>query len=87
MPTGRMRAVFMGTPEYVIPVMDVLCSLDAQVVAVYTQPDKPSGRDAPMSRRPLKDMLWNGGSRCFSRHLCGELKRSNSWHPSVQTSL
>ena len=51
---GRMRAVFMGTPEYVIPVIDVLSSLDAHVVAVYTQPDKPSGRGRTYEPLPIK---------------------------------
>ena len=65
MPTGRMRAVFMGTPEYVIPVMDVLCSLDAQVVAVYTQPDKPSGRGRTYEPPPVKKYALERGIEVF----------------------
>ena len=40
-----MNIVFMGTPEYVIPSLESLLSLDhAHLVGVYTQPDKPVGR-------------------------------------------
>ena len=39
-----MRIVFMGTPEYAVPVLWHLSHGDVQIVGVYTQPDKPSGR-------------------------------------------
>jgi methionyl-tRNA formyltransferase len=38
-----MRIVFMGTDEFALPALDSLIS-GHQVVAVYTQPDKPAGR-------------------------------------------
>ena len=34
----------MGTPAAAVAPLEALLSLDAQVVGVYTQPDKPSGR-------------------------------------------
>lgn len=39
-----MRIVFMGTPEFGLPALDSLVSSEHQVVAVYTQPDRPAGR-------------------------------------------
>jgi methionyl-tRNA formyltransferase len=36
--------VFMGTPEFAVPVLDCLIQSEYQVVAVYTQPDRPAGR-------------------------------------------
>ena len=39
-----MRIVFMGTPEFGVPVLRRLVLDGYQVVAVYTQPDRPAGR-------------------------------------------
>lgn len=38
-----MRVVFMGTPDFAVPVLGVLID-DYDVVAVYTQPPRPAGR-------------------------------------------
>ncbi|WP_174292077.1 methionyl-tRNA formyltransferase [Sphingomonas bacterium] len=39
-----MRIVFMGTPEFAVPVLDALVEGGHQVVAAYTQPPRPGGR-------------------------------------------
>jgi methionyl-tRNA formyltransferase len=39
-----MRIVFMGTPEFGVPALEQLTKGEHQVVAVYTQPDRPVGR-------------------------------------------
>lgn len=38
-----MRVVFMGTPDFSVPVLDAL-HRDHEVVAVYCQPPRPAGR-------------------------------------------
>jgi len=38
-----MRIVFMGTPEFAVPILDALATLH-EIVAVYTQPPRPAGR-------------------------------------------
>ncbi|KFI28773.1 methionyl-tRNA formyltransferase [Paenirhodobacter enshiensis] len=38
-----MRVVFMGTPEFSVPVLRALAA-DHEVVAVYSQPPRPAGR-------------------------------------------
>ena len=48
-----MRVIFMGTPEFAIPALKELIS-KAQVVAVYSQPDKPVGRGLQMQASPVK---------------------------------
>jgi len=40
---SRMRVVFMGTPEFSVPTLQLLIR-ETEVVAVYTQPDRPVGR-------------------------------------------
>ena len=49
-----MRVVFMGTPEFAIPPLQYLLLNQCQVVAVYTQPDKPAGRRRSLLASPLK---------------------------------
>ncbi len=44
-----MRIVFMGTPEFAVAPLEHLVLNGYQVVAVYTQPDRPAGR----GRRPV----------------------------------
>ena len=49
-----MRVVFMGTPEFSVPPLEHLVLNQYQVVAVYTQPDKPSGRGRSFVSPPVK---------------------------------
>ena len=38
-----MKIVFMGTPDFAVPILNAV-SKDHQIVAVYTQPPRPAGR-------------------------------------------
>jgi methionyl-tRNA formyltransferase len=49
-----LRIVFMGTPYFAVPVLKLLVLNDYQVIAVYTQPDKPAGRGCRMALSPVK---------------------------------
>ena len=49
-----MRVVFMGTPEFSVPSLEHLILNQYQVVAVYTQPDKPVGRGRSLASSPVK---------------------------------
>ncbi|SPH22609.1 Methionyl-tRNA formyltransferase [Ascidiaceihabitans donghaensis] len=39
-----MRVVFMGTPEFSVPVLDAVLAAGHEVVCVYCQPPRPAGR-------------------------------------------
>ncbi|MBA67664.1 MAG: methionyl-tRNA formyltransferase [Rhizobiales bacterium] len=39
-----MRLVFMGTPDYAVPTLRALAAAGHEIVAVYSQPPRPSGR-------------------------------------------
>ena len=39
-----MRVIFMGTPDFSVPVLDALIGAGHDVVAVYCQPPRPAGR-------------------------------------------
>ena len=59
-----MRIVFMGTPEYVIPPLQSLVSA-ADVVGVYTQPDRPVGRGGVSSPPPVARYCIDNGISLF----------------------
>ena len=39
-----MRVIFMGTPDFAVPVLDALVAAEHEIVAVYCQPPRPAGR-------------------------------------------
>ena len=39
-----MRVIFMGTPEFSVPVLDALVDAGHEIAAVYCQPPRPAGR-------------------------------------------
>lgn len=49
-----MKIVFFGTPDYVLPVLEMLNKY-YEIVAVVTQPPKPTGRDQKMTYSPVDD--------------------------------
>jgi methionyl-tRNA formyltransferase len=48
-----MKIVFAGTPEFAVPALRVAATR-AEVVAVYTQPDRPAGRGRGLQVSPVK---------------------------------
>lgn len=49
-----MRVVFMGTPDFSVPVLKKLISDGYDVVGVVTQPDRPKGRKKVLTPPPVK---------------------------------
>ncbi len=49
-----MRIIFMGTPDFAVGVLQAIIEAGHEVVAVYTQPDKPKGRGKTMQFPPVK---------------------------------
>ena len=39
-----MRVIFMGSPKFAVPVLEALVEASHDVLAVYSRPDRPSGR-------------------------------------------
>jgi len=49
-----LRAVFAGTPEFAVPHLHASRRDNVEIVAVYTQPDRPAGRGRSLSASPVK---------------------------------
>ncbi len=53
MPT-RLRLAFAGTPEFAVPHLAACRNPNVEIVAVYTQPDRPAGRGRQVTPSPVK---------------------------------
>jgi len=58
-----MRIVFMGTPRFAVPTLEAILKAGHQVVAVYTQPDRPKGRGQQLAPSPVKECALAHGLR------------------------
>ena len=59
--TARPRLVFAGTPEFAVPALHACVQSDCDVVAVYTQPDRPAGRGRKLSPSAVKQAASAAG--------------------------
>jgi methionyl-tRNA formyltransferase len=52
---NALRIIFMGTPEFAVPSLEILVQNKFNVVAVITAPDKPQGRGQKLTPSPVKE--------------------------------
>jgi methionyl-tRNA formyltransferase len=51
-----LKIIFAGTPEFAATALSALLTTSHQVVAVYTQPDRPAGRGRKLQPSPVKKL-------------------------------
>lgn len=56
-----MNIVFMGTPAFAVPSLEMLISEGYSIVAVVTQPDRPQGRKKVLTPTPVKEAALRHG--------------------------
>ncbi len=56
-----MNIVFAGTPEFAAVALKSLLATEHQIIAVYTQPDRPSGRGRKLTPSPVKALALEQG--------------------------
>jgi methionyl-tRNA formyltransferase len=56
-----VKIIFMGTPEFAVPALSALLASEYDLVAVVTQPDRPSGRGKKLSPPPVKLVAERAG--------------------------
>ena len=59
-----LKVVFMGTPDFSVPVLEMLIS-NTNVIGVVTQPDKPVGRNGKISITPVKEVALSNNIKLF----------------------
>ncbi len=50
-----MRLVYLGTPQFAVPTLERIVEAGHDVVAVFTQPDRPKGRGQKDAMPPVKE--------------------------------
>ncbi|MBM3176113.1 MAG: methionyl-tRNA formyltransferase, partial [Chloroflexi bacterium] len=55
--------VFMGTPDFAVPTLELLIENGYEITAVYTQPDKEAGRGRHVAASPVKQVAVSRGIR------------------------
>lgn len=56
-----LRIVFAGTPEFAAEHLKALLDTPHEIVAVYTQPDRPAGRGQKLMPSPVKQLAVENG--------------------------
>ncbi|HBP77364.1 MAG TPA: methionyl-tRNA formyltransferase, partial [Halomonas sp.] len=51
-----LRVVFAGTPDFAASSLAAVLDSEHEVVAVYTQPDRPAGRGRKLTPSPVKQL-------------------------------
>jgi len=59
--TEPLRIVFAGTPEFAAEHLKALLASPHEIVAVYTQPDRPAGRGQKLMPSPVKQLALENG--------------------------
>lgn len=60
-----MKIIFAGTPDFAVPALLMLLGSEHEVVAVYTQPDRPSGRGRKLQPGPVKQLALSADIPVF----------------------
>jgi methionyl-tRNA formyltransferase len=60
-----MKIVFMGTPNAAVPSLQKILADGHEIVAVYTQPDRPSGRGNKLTAPPVKEFALENNLQVF----------------------
>lgn len=62
-----MNVIFMGTPDFAVPCLNRLIE-EHNVLAVFTQPDKPVGRKQLLTPPPVKELALSKDIPVFQPH-------------------
>ena len=60
-----MRIVFAGTPDFAARHLEALLKTSANIVGVYTQPDRPAGRGKKLQPSAVKQLALDNGIEVF----------------------
>ena len=56
-----LKIVYAGTPDFAVPALQALIDSPHEVLAVYTQPDRPAGRGRKVQFGPIKQVAIDEG--------------------------
>lgn len=59
--TDALRVIYAGTPEFAVPALRSIIDSEHELIAVYTQPDRPAGRGRKLQASPVKQLAIEAG--------------------------
>ncbi|MBI3537930.1 MAG: methionyl-tRNA formyltransferase [Chloroflexi bacterium] len=59
------RIIFMGTPEFSVPILAALIETQNEIVGVFTRADKPAGRGKQLQASPIKQLAQKNNLPIF----------------------
>lgn len=57
----KLRLVFMGTPDFAVPVLEAFLKNGDEIAAVYSQPPRPAGRGQKLTPSPVQAFAESHG--------------------------
>ncbi len=57
----KLKIIYAGTPDFAVPALQALIDSHHDVIAVYTQPDRPAGRGRKVQFGPVKQVAVDAG--------------------------
>jgi methionyl-tRNA formyltransferase len=78
-PMDPLKIIFMGTPEFAVPTLEILVQNNFDVIAVITAPDKPQGRG--------QKVVFSAVKACALQHRIPVLQPTNLKAPEFIEQL
>jgi len=66
--TAPLKVIFAGTPDFAAKHLSALLDSKHEVVAVYTQPDRPAGRGKKLTASPVKVLAEENNIPVYQPH-------------------
>ncbi len=60
-----MKIIFAGTPDFAATALQALLNAEHEIIAVYTQPDRPAGRGRKLTASPVKALAMAHNIRVY----------------------
>ena len=79
-----LKVVFAGTPEFAKTALEAILDAGHQVVAVFTQPDRPAGRGMNLQASPVKTLALTHQIPVYQPH---SLKINGAYAEEAQAAL
>ena len=79
----NIKVIFMGTPEFAVPVLQTLIH-NTEVVLVVTQPDKLVGRNKVLTPPPVKQLALENNIEVFQPT---KIREDYEWITSLNADL
>lgn len=78
--TSILRIIFMGTPEFAVPMLDALVRAGHDIVAVYTQPPRHAGRGQKETPSPVHRYAASHNLKVYTPVSLKDSKTQHAFH-------